>query len=85
MGCVYILIAILFTAYIVTGALDGQPRCSLGRYVYRASGWCAAVGGGMYGLALFDSGLVPGFNWWIAGAVIVWSFVVVIVTRIVRR
>jgi hypothetical protein len=34
---------------------------------------------------LFDSGLVPGFNWWIAGAVIVWSFVVVIVTRIVRR
>jgi hypothetical protein len=82
MGCVYILLAILLTAYIVTGALDGQSPCSFGRYIYRASAWSVAAGGGMYGLGLLDSGLIPGFNWWLVVVVIVWSFALTIFVKI---
>jgi hypothetical protein len=85
MGCVYVLAAITLTVYIVTGVMEGLSECGLRAFLKRASAWCLLVGGGTYGLGVFDSGLIPGFNWYVLGTVIVCSFVALVIARITGR
>jgi hypothetical protein len=70
----YILAGIVITVAIVMGLLDS------GKVTGRRSlaAWTCVVGGGVYGLGLFDSGLLPHFEWGNMAAVIGVSLIILL-------
>jgi hypothetical protein len=59
----YHLGGIILAAGLVLGVLSDRPRLDLWREVYRAGAWSGVVGGGVYGLIIFDGGLLPVWSW----------------------
>jgi hypothetical protein len=84
MEAVCLSAAVLLTTYVVLGVLLGRSYTSWREQLHSATAWCAVVGGGAYGLGLFDSRLLPEFNWWYMGIVICGALVLVII-KLIRR
>ena len=74
MQALYVLSGILITVALVMGLLDS------GKVTGRRSmaAWTCVVGGGVYGLGLFDSGLLPHFEWGYMVAVIGGSLIILL-------
>lgn len=71
--------AIALTAMLCLGVLDGMTPARPSRWAWRAAAWCFVIGGGVYGLGCYDSGLLPGFNWLSLIAIVSGGFVMCLV------
>jgi hypothetical protein len=59
----YHLVGLVVAAGVVWRIEASLPACDWQQYVLNTWAWCMAIGGGTYGLGLFDSKLLPVFSW----------------------
>ena len=74
MEWLWLIPAVALTVAVVTGHLDDGKRLPVWR-LHAMTSWVCIAGGGVYGLGVFDGGLMRGFNWLALGTVVVGSWV----------